>query len=84
MQLALNKDGTISGTFYNTTTNEVYELEGEVDSSTKRAFWKIVDNKDSPVVETGIYNLTQDIVPILIHFSNGLTQNKVLIRVNNA
>lgn len=84
LQLALNKDGTISGTFYNTTTNEVYELEGEVDSSTKRAFWKIVDNKDSPVVETGIYNLTQDIVPILIHFSNGLTQNKVLIRVNNA
>lgn len=82
LQLALNKDGTISGTFYNTIINEVYEIVGEVESTSQRAIWKIADNENSPIIETGIYNLTQDVVPILIHFSNGLTQNRVLIRVN--
>ena len=59
VQLAVNKEGIISGTFYNATTDQTYELEGFVDQDSQRAAWQIVDSDDSPVVETGIYNLTE-------------------------
>ncbi|MCE9553522.1 MAG: hypothetical protein K8T91_09130 [Planctomycetes bacterium] len=32
--------------------------------------------------ETGIYNLTQDTAPILVHFEDGQTQQRLLVRVN--
>jgi hypothetical protein len=83
VQLALSKDGLISGTFYNTTTNEVYELEGSINRESQRVFWKIADNIGSPVVEAGLYNLTQMEVPVQVHFSNGVVQERLLVRVEN-
>lgn len=81
VQLALNKRGEIAGTFYNTTTDQVYELEGLVDQASQRAAWKIAENEDSPIVETGIYNLTASEAPIKVYFPDGETQNMLLIRL---
>jgi hypothetical protein len=83
IQLALSKQGMISGAFYNTTTNEVYELEGSVNRESQRVFWKIADNVNSPVVEAGLYNLTQMEVPVQIHFKTGAVQEKILVRISN-
>lgn len=80
MQLALGKTGIIAGTFYNATTNQAYELEGIVDHAFQRAAWKIADNDASPMIETGIYNLTQDQSPIRIYFPNGIKQDMLLVR----
>lgn len=83
VQLALNKSGAISGTFYNATTDKAYELEGWVDSESQRAAWKIADNSSSPIIETGIYNLTKDEAPVRIYFPNGSSQDRLLVRVES-
>lgn len=81
MQLALNKDGLISGTYYNDTNDGAYEVEGLVDKATQRAAWKVVDSDNAPILETGIYNLTQDETPVQAHFTDGRTQEMLLVRL---
>jgi hypothetical protein len=51
-----------------------------VDKKSQRAAWGVVD-KDFPVIETGLYNLTQDTAPSLIHFADGQTQQWLLVRL---
>ena len=82
VQLAVNKDGDIAGTFYNASTDQTHELSGAVDPDTQQVAWTVTDNPESPMMTTGIYNLTQNIVPVQVHFQNGTVQNWVLARVN--
>lgn len=81
LQLAVSKEGIIAGTYLNTSNDEKQSLEGAVDIKTQRAAWTVVDEK-WPVFETGIYNLTENTVPVLIHFADGQTQQRLLVRVN--
>lgn len=84
MQLALSKAGEIAGTYYNSTTDKAFPLEGTIDQDTQRAAWKMSDNPDSPIIETGLYNLTQDEAPVSVHFTNGQIQKWILVPVKNA
>lgn len=81
LQLAVSKEGIIAGTYVNTANDGKQSLEGSVDRKSQRAAWTVVDQK-WPVFETGIYNLTQDTAPILVHFADGQTQQRLLVRVN--
>lgn len=81
LQLALNKEGLLSGTYYNTSTDAAYGAEGVVDQETQRAAWKVVDNEGAPILETGIYNLTRDDVPVRVNFSDGTSQEMLLVRL---
>ncbi len=83
IQLAVNKQGIISGTFYNATTDQTYELEGLVDQNSQRAVWQIADTPNTPVTETGIYNLTDSEVPIRIYYANGQVKDMLLIRLED-
>ena len=40
--------------------------------------------KQFPVMETGIYNLTQDTAAALIHFADGQTQQCLLVRLDRS
>jgi hypothetical protein len=82
LQLAVSKQGVISGTLQNTATNSVQAIEGMVDKQTQRAAWTAV-GKTRPIMETGIVNLTQDSTPALVHFADGTTQQWLLVRVDN-
>ncbi len=82
MQLALDKNGNIDGTLYNTTLDQTYPLEGIVDKENQRAAWMMSDNENSPIIETGIYNLTKDETPVRIIFADGSTENGILIRLS--
>jgi hypothetical protein len=84
VQLALNKEGAIAGTFYNATTDQSHEVEGIVDKNSQRVVWKGVDNDNSPVVETGIYNLTQSEAPAQVYFTDGRIENIMLVRVDES
>ena len=79
-QLAVSKNGMISGTYYNATTDETRPLQGSVDKETQRAAWTVGDKK-STVVETGLYNLTQDETPVLVHFGDQQTQTWLMVRL---
>jgi len=80
-QLAVSKEGVINGTFYNTDTNENLPILGAVDPKTQRASWYVGDNKNT-VAETGIYNLTKDQSPVLIHFGADRTEEYLLVRLD--
>lgn len=80
LQLAVSKEGIISGTLQNTTANTVKAIEGMVDKQSQRAAWT-VQGETRPIMETGIGNLTQDTVPALVHFADGTTQQWLLVRL---
>jgi hypothetical protein len=80
VQLAVNKDGIIRGNFQDSLTDKVVPLIGSVDKETQRACFKPEGN-DSVVVETGLYNLTNDEVPVLVHFGADREELRTLIRL---
>jgi hypothetical protein len=76
MQMAISKEGVISGTLKNTLTGKVQPLEGMADKISQRVAWGVVDQQ-RPIMETGLSNLTQDASPALIHFADGQTQQEI-------
>jgi hypothetical protein len=80
VQLALNKEGAIRGNLHDALTDKVIAVTGAVDKKTQRVAMKLEGN-DSVVVETGLYNLTNDEVPILVHFSADRQETRTLIRL---
>jgi hypothetical protein len=82
MQLQIAQDGTISGTYYNSVSESSQTLQGAVDKESQRAVWTVGD-KSQTVVETGLYNLTKDEAPALLHFGTEKTQEWLLVRMND-
>jgi hypothetical protein len=80
LQLTVNKEGVIAGTVTNTESDDVQAIEGLVDKKTQRSAW-VIQGKDSPIMETGIVNLTKDEAPALLHFADGQTQQWLLVRL---
>ena len=80
LQLAVSKQGVVAGTVYNSATDKSAEIEGMVDQKSQRAAWAIA-NKSSPIMETGINSLTKDDAPALLHFSDGQTQQWLMVRL---
>jgi hypothetical protein len=79
-QLATNKSGTIAGNFSDMLTGNTMQVQGSVDQKTQRAAWTVGDNKDT-VYEAGIYNLTKEEAPVLVHFGKDRTQQWMLVRM---
>jgi hypothetical protein len=82
LQLAVSKEGVISGTYYNSDTDTARPVKGSVDKKTQRAAWTFADGKDTNIVmEAGINNLTQDQTEALVHFGNDITQQWLMVRL---
>ena len=80
MQLAISKEGVINGTYHNTATGQVQQIEGMADKKSQRVAW-CVGGQKWPIMETGLSGLTQDTIPALIHFADGQTQQWLLVRL---
>lgn len=80
VQLAVDKDGNISGTMTNQKTNQTLPIQGRVDKETQRVAFTIGDNKDV-VLETGIFNLTQQQTPVLAH-GDGREETYLMLRLD--
>jgi len=76
IQLAVSKNGLVSGTIHNRTSGNTYTVSGRVDKETQRLAFVIGDDSNT-VMETGIYNLTQDQTPVLCHF--GASEHQVYL-----
>ncbi len=81
LQLALNQDGAIRGNFHDTTKDQVTPVYGSVNKETQRVALKLEGN-DQLIVETGLYNLTNDECPILVHYGPDKQEQLVLIRLH--
>jgi hypothetical protein len=80
IQLAVDKQGTIRGNFTDTKTNQTLSVQGSVDKQAQRAAWTIGSKKED-VMETGLYNLTKDEVPAVLHYGKDRTEQWLLVRV---
>lgn len=80
VQLAINQAGEIRGNLQDMLTEEVTPLIGAVDQQTQRAVFK-PESQSAVMVETGLYNLTNDEVPILVHFSPDQQESRMLVRL---
>jgi hypothetical protein len=81
-QLALNKQGVIRGNFQDSADNVTEPIHGSADLKTQRVAFTVGD-KTSTIIETGLYNLTKDEAPVLIHFGQDRTEQWLLVRLKN-
>ncbi len=81
VQLNVSKEGIIAGSFQNSATGTKQSIEGMVDKNSQRAAW-LISGKSRPIMEAGIYNLTKDTAPTLVHFADGQTQQMLLVRLD--
>lgn len=82
-QLAVTREGWLSGTYYNEATGTSRPLQGSVDQASQRAAWTFADGQNTDyVVETSFSNLTLDQVPTLVHFGPNQAQESLLVRVS--
>jgi hypothetical protein len=70
----------IRGNLQDSLTDKVITVSGAVDKQTQRVAMKLEGN-DSVVVDTSLYNLTNDEVPVLVHFSPDRQETRTLIRL---
>ncbi len=82
LQLAVNKQGVLAGTLHDEHSQADRPVKGKVDPQSQKAVMTFGDGKNSDVVlETGIYNLTKDEAPALLHFGADQSQPKLLVRL---
>lgn len=82
IQLAVNKQGLVSGTVYNRNSDKLYTVQGRVDQDTQRVAFTIGEQTDT-VLETGVYNLTQEQTPVLVHYGPDQTATYLFARLPN-
>jgi hypothetical protein len=80
LQLAVNKQGSVSGVLFDLSNDTTTPIHGSVDRSTQRVAFTL--GTDSTVVaETGLYNLTKNEVSLLVHKQNEKTQVYTLVHL---
>ena len=82
IQLSINKQGDVAGTYYNHKTQILHSLSGFIDQESQILVWGVADVPNAPLVTVGVYNLTQDIAPAMIHFAGGGERPLILLRLN--
>ncbi len=83
MQLAVNKSGALAGNYCDVVTDKIQPVQGAVDKQSQRVAWTVGNNKNT-VGEAGLYNLTQDEAPALIHVGPDKTQQWLLVRLKQS
>jgi hypothetical protein len=78
--LAVNKQGVIRGNYTDNVTNTNQTVQGSVDKQSQRLAFTVGKNTMN-IAETGLYNLTKDEAPCLIHFGNDRTEQWLLVRL---
>lgn len=82
LQLAINRDGIVRGNYTATMADHNLPVHGSLDKKSQRVAWTIGDNAER-VFEAGLYDLTKDEVPLLVHFDKDRTEQWQLIRVSD-
>jgi hypothetical protein len=72
LQLAVNKQGVLSGVFYNLAKDTAVAIHGSVDKTTQRAAFAL-DEKGQRIAEVGLSNLTKGNASLLVHEGEGKT-----------
>jgi len=82
LQLAINKEALVRGNFQKSPDSNPVEVRGTVDKDTQRVLIHR-DGDENTVLETGLYNLTNDEAPALLHLGADKQTELVLVRLQN-
>lgn len=82
MSLVIDKEGLLRGTYYDAVSDTTTNMTGKVDKKTQKAAWTIGD-KQTPVYEAGLSNLTKQQTTILVHREGGKVEQMLLVRVDD-
>ena len=82
-QLAVDKNGTIRGNYYDGLMDTTTPVYGSVQQSTQRVAWTIGKAKDR-VFDAGLYNLTKAETPVLVHLGPDRSQQMFLVRMKQS
>jgi hypothetical protein len=80
IQLAVDKQGVVRGNYTDTATSKTQLIQGSVDKQTQKVAFTVGDNS-ADLIETGLYNLTKDEAPCLLHFGKDRTEQWLLVRL---
>ena len=80
LQLAVNKEGVIRGNLHDRLTDQIVQVTGSVDRKTQRAAFR-PSEKETPIAECGLFNLTQNGLTILVHFDKDRVEQRTMIRL---
>jgi hypothetical protein len=83
VQLAVNKNGAISGVLLDLAKNTSVPIQGSVDRATQRANFALED-QSGLVAETGIYNLTRNKADVLMRQGSEKPRHYSLTRLQSA
>ena len=81
VELAVDKQGTVRGNCVTDGSKPTAAIEGGIDKKTQRIAWTVAGD-NSTVYETGLYNLTKEDAPGLVHFGKDRTEQLLLVRLN--
>jgi hypothetical protein len=82
VELAINKQGVLAGTWYNESTQVSRSLKGMLDPDTQKVAIGFADGKNTNCsLETGIQNLTQDEAPALLHHGKDESTPVLMVRL---
>lgn len=82
IELTVDKQDVIAGTYYNEATGVSRSLRGTLDRNTQRVVIGFADGKNTEIaLQTGIYNLTQNEAPGLLHRGAAESQLVLLVRL---
>jgi hypothetical protein len=79
-QLAVDRNGTIRGNYFDQVTQTNLPVTGAVDKKSQRVAWKVASGQGL-VVETGLDNLAQNESTALVHFGADRTEQDLLVRI---
>ena len=80
LQLAISREGIVAGSFANTTNNENLSVQGGADRESARLAVTIGDQQDV-VIETGLYNVTEQQSGAMVHYQDGTRENWLLVKM---
>jgi len=81
IQLATNKSGLIAGNIIDMNTDEMSPVYGAIDPETQRVALRVEGREE--IVECGLWNLTQDTLPILLHVDEETTEERTFVRLTD-
>ncbi len=79
-QLAMNRGGIVRGNLYDQKEDKLLPIQGAVDQETQRVAFQVVGD-DSKVYECGLWNLTQESLPLLVQEGKGAPETIKVVRL---
>lgn len=83
IQLAVTKDGTLKGSYYDVVSEQVHAISGSVDKSNMMATWTVSDS-GKLTFQTNVNSLTQDRPVVTVRYADGKTSQWTMIRSKTA